>query len=207
MVVIYVWDSGVCLYASASSSLGIALRRVGFREQPLNLDRQELERAIQDAEEQREFWRGRAAHCRKALQLMRQALPQVYPGSREELDYVLFKTENFVTAFELLTTVQETRSAFDQALLASMEGQIDQAAALLEQSREALERAQRLARRTAEQMIPYAHIPTERHILWIFNKALPSYEETKRYLNEVITIHQAIAACGYGIKEAGENRG
>lgn len=177
---------------AASSALGIALRRVNYQEEPLKLDPQELENAISAAEEQRQFWNGRAAHCRQALELMQQARPQVWPGSRPELDYVIFKTENFITAFELLAAVQETRAAFDRALLARTAGQREEAGELLERSRTALERASRLARTAAEQMIPYAHIPTERHILWIFNKALPSYEATLRYLDEVIAIHKAM---------------
>ena len=190
---------------SASSALGIALRRVDYRQEPLNLDRQELEQAIQAAEEQRQFWNGRAAHCRQALEWMQQARPQVWPGSREELDYVIFKTENFITVFELLAAAQEARAAFDRALLARTEGQADRVGEPLEQSRRALERANRLARRAAEQMIPYAHIPTERHILWIFNQALPSYEEAQRYLDEVIAIHQAMGPSGPGVKGAGES--
>jgi hypothetical protein len=37
-------------------------------------------------------------------------------------------------------------------------------------------------------MIPYAHIPTERHILYLFNDAMPSHEATRRYLSEVIAL-------------------
>jgi hypothetical protein len=59
----------------------------------------------------------------------------------------------------------------------------------LEQSRTALERADRLVRAAAQQMIPYAHIPTERHILWIFNKAVPSHEAARAYLADVIAFH------------------
>ena len=41
-------------------------------------------------------------------------------------------------------------------------------------------------------MIPYAHIPTERHILWIFNKAIPSHEAARAYLAEVIAVHEEL---------------
>jgi hypothetical protein len=60
----------------------------------------------------------------------------------------------------------------------------------LEQSRTALDRANRLVHAAAQQMIPYAHIPTERHILWIFNKAIPSHEAARSYLAEVMTFHK-----------------
>jgi hypothetical protein len=60
----------------------------------------------------------------------------------------------------------------------------------LEHSRTALERANRLVRTAAQQMIPYANVPTERHILWIFNKAIPSHEAARAYLAEVIAFHK-----------------
>ena len=81
-----------------------------------------MEKAIQAAEEERKFWDGRAAHCRQALELLRQARPKVLPGSREELDYVIYKTENFVTVFEELSAADEAKAAFDRALLAMNAG-------------------------------------------------------------------------------------
>jgi hypothetical protein len=173
---------------AASNRFGIALRRVDFKAEKLKLNPQELEGAVQAAEGERKFWDGRAAHCRQALELMRQARPKVLPGSREELDYVIYKTENFVTVFELLSAAQEARAAFDRALLAisAGEGKAAEVGKQLEGSRTALQRANRLVREAAQQMIPYAHIPTERHILWIFNKAIPSHEAAQRYLAEII---------------------
>ena len=104
---------------AASSRMGVGLRTRQLQgREPLKLDRQEVEKAIQAAEAERQFWDGRAAHCRQALELMRQARPKVWPGSRDELDYVIYKTENFVTVFEMLGAVQEAKAAFDRALLA-----------------------------------------------------------------------------------------
>ena len=40
-------------------------------------------------------------------------------------------------------------------------------------------------------MIPYAHIPTERHILYLFNDAIPSHEAAQAYLAEVIAFYKA----------------
>jgi hypothetical protein len=62
----------------------------------------------------------------------------------------------------------------------------------LEQCRTALDRAGRLVRQAAEQMIPYARIdPTERHILWIFNKAIPSHDTAQQYLAQLVADHKA----------------
>jgi hypothetical protein len=174
---------------AASNRMGVALRSVDYKAEPLKLDRQEVNRAIQAAEAERQFWDGRAAHCGQALELMRQARAKVWPGSREELDYVSYKTENFLTVFQSLGAAQQARAAFDRALLARSAGEAAEAGKQFEQSRTALERANRLVRTAAEQMIPHAHVPTERHILWIFNKAIPSHEAARAYLAEVIAFH------------------
>jgi hypothetical protein len=175
---------------ATSCRMGVALRSVDYKAEPLKLDRQEVDKAIQAAEGERTFWNGRASFCGQALELMRQARPKVWPGSRDELDYVIYKTENFITVFELLGAAQEARAAFDRALLARSVGQADDFVKHSEQSRKALERANRLVRVAAQQMIPYAHIPTERHILWIFNKAIPSHDAARAYLAEVIAFHK-----------------
>jgi hypothetical protein len=132
------------------------------------------------------------AHCRQALELMREARPKVWPGSRQELDYVIYKTENFITVFELLSAVQRAKADFDRALLAmNAEEAADKVGKQLEQAETALNLADQLVRKAAEQMIPYARLyPTERHILWIFNKVIPSYDAAQRYLDEVIAYHK-----------------
>jgi hypothetical protein len=176
---------------SASCSMGVGLRSVKFKDEKLKLDRAELGKAVQAAEGERKFWDDRAAHCGKALELLRQARPKVPAGSRAELDYVIYKTENFITVFEELSAVGEAKAAFDRALLAKIEGKPDEVDKQLEQCRTALDRANRLVGQAAEQMIPYARIdPTERHILWIFNKAIPSHAAAQRYLAEVIAFHK-----------------
>ena len=170
--------------------MGVALRRVNHKEEKLKLDRPAVEKAIKAAEEERKFWDARAAHYRQALELLRQARPKVLPGSREELDYVIYKTENFITVFELLATANETKATFDRALLAFNAGEAAEGRKQLDQSQTAMDRANRLVREAAEQMIPYAHIPTEKHILYLFNDAMPSHERERSYLAEVIAFHK-----------------
>ncbi|MBU1891170.1 hypothetical protein KJ782_06850 [Patescibacteria group bacterium] len=80
----------------------------------------------------------------------------------------------------------EAKAAFDRALLAKIAGEGAQVQKQLDQCQTALDRANRLVREAAEQMIPYAHIPTEKHILYLFNDAMPSHESTRKYLAEVI---------------------
>ena len=61
----------------------------------------------------------------------------------------------------------------------------------LGRTRAALDRANWLVHEAARQMIPFAHIPTERHILYPFNDGIPSHETTREYLAEVIAIRRA----------------
>jgi hypothetical protein len=185
------WHGRRGLFSTWATSCagGIGLRRVDYRQDPLPLDRPEIEASIQSALETRDFWDGRAAHCRQALQLLQQARPDVWPGSRAELDYVIYKTENFITFFELLGAVQDARATFDRALLAISTGDQAETVKRLDEAQAALDQANGLAQRTAEQMVPYAHIPTERHILWIFNKVLPSHETERAYLADVVAFH------------------
>ena len=121
---------------------------------------------------------------------MRQAREKVLPGSRAELDYVIYKTENFITCFEELSAADEAKAAFDRALLAMSAAEAAEARKQLDQSQVALDRANRLVREAAQQMIPYASIPTEKHILWIFNGVIPSHEAARRYLAEVIALRK-----------------
>jgi hypothetical protein len=118
---------------------------------------------------------------------LRQAQPKVLPGAREELKYVIYKTENFVAVVEELSASNEAKAAFDRALLAMSAGESAEADKAFEQTQAALDRANRLVREAAQQMIPYAPIPTERHILYLFNDAIPSHESARQYLAEVMT--------------------
>ena len=114
--------------------MGVGLRSVNYKEEKPKLDRPQVEKAIQAAEEERKFWDGRAAHCRQALELLRQARPKVLPGSRDELDYVIYKTENFVTVLEELSAADEAKAAFDRALLAMNAGEAAEASKQLDQT-------------------------------------------------------------------------
>lgn len=173
------------------NAFGIDLRQVDYKQEQLQVNREELDRAVQSAEQARRFWEERAAHCRKALELMRQAYDKVLPGSREELDYVIYKTKNFVTLLDELVAAHECKAAFDRALLAISAGEMAQAEQHLQHAQQALNKANRLVVEAAKQMIPYAHhIPTERHILYLFNDAIPSHEYAQSYLSEFIRFYK-----------------
>ena len=173
-------------------AMGVGLRSINFKEEKPKLDRPEVEKAVQAAGAEGKFWDGRAAQCRESLGLLRQSREKVLSGSREELDYVIFKTENFITCMDELSAANAAKAAFDRAALAMSDGKADDVRKHLDQCQTALDRANRLVRQAAEQMIPYAKIPTERHILWIFNGVIPSHDAVRRYLAEVIAFRKAI---------------
>jgi hypothetical protein len=176
----------------ATCRMGISLRVVNFKEEKLQLDRAQVDQAIRGAEEEKKFWEGRAAHCGEALALLREARPKVFPGSREELDYVIYKTENLVTVFQELAAVNQARAAFDRAVIAKLDGKpTAEILQHLQACQEAADQARRLVRLAAEQMVPWAcKDPSERHILWIFNKAIPSHDYWRQYLADTIAALQ-----------------
>ena len=61
--------------------MALELRKVDYKAEELKLDRTEVEKDIKTAEADAKFWDGRAAHCRQALELMRQARAKVLSGS------------------------------------------------------------------------------------------------------------------------------
>ncbi len=164
---------------------------VNYRERQPKLDCQQLQRDIQAAEEARKFWQGRAAHCRQALELLREARSKVLPGSQAELDYVIFKTENIISYFEVLNACQEAKSAFDRALLAIGTADTTEFRKQLRGCQAALDRAGRMAWDATGQMIAYAYVPTEKYLLFRYNQnVIGSIESAQTYLAEVIAFHE-----------------
>ena len=166
-------------------------RDVNYKEARLKLDREQVQRDIQRADALQNFWGGRAAHCRRALELLHKARPKVLPGALEELEYVVFKTENFISYFQVLNACQEAMATLDRAWLAKGDGKEDEFRKHLGQCQAALDRADRLARDAARQMIPYAHIPTEKYLLFRYNQnVIGKIEGGQKYLAEIIAFHK-----------------
>ena len=179
---------------------------VELRDGRPDIDREELERAIEAPWDDSDFWfwrrtavgdqhehdrtlrpdalwRLRAGQYRAVVDLLRQARPKVPAGSRAELDYVTFKTETFAGYFDVLQACEEARIELDRTWLARLDG--DEAAAddRLERCRAACERAERGARAVAGQMIAYGDDKTERHLLFRFNQnVIASIEAGRAFL-------------------------
>jgi hypothetical protein len=116
------------------------------------------------------FFANRAAHYRQALELLVQARKKVLPGSRDELDYVILKTETFIKYLECLSECCEATITLDRLWLALVNKNWVDFGVQLSKCQAILSRANRLAQRIAGQMIAYADIPTEKHLLLRLNR-------------------------------------
>ena len=143
-------------------------------------DQHEHDRALRpDA-----LWQLRARQYRAVVELLRQARPKAPAGSFAELDYVIFKTETFAAYFDVLEACEEARIELDRMWLARLDGDEAVAADRLERCRAALDRAERGARAVAGQMIAYADDKTERHLLFRFNQNVIASIEAGRVFVE-----------------------
>ena len=152
-----------------------------MKEQPdSQLFREVIQREKADAALLQARFTHMAGRYRQALELLRRTRPNVLPGAQAELDYVIFKTENFATYLNVLSAGNEAIVAVDQALLDKMDGDEAEVIKGLVQAQAAMDRADRLAREVARQMIPFAHIPTEKYLLFRFNQNVISWAEKSR---------------------------
>ena len=138
------------------------------------------------------LWQRRAAQYRAVVGLLRSARPRVLPGSRNELDYVIFKTGNFAAYFDVLHSCEEARIELDRAYLARLERDRAAAGDRLERCRAALQRADRHARGAAGQMLAYSDEKAERHLLFRFNQnVIASIESGREFVDGVIATHRS----------------
>jgi hypothetical protein len=146
------------------------LRTTAARQAQPEVAREVLENEIEAAVGQQQRWAAMAARYRQALDLLRESRPKVLPGAQPELDYVIFKTESFAGYLDTLAAGHEAVAAFDRALLSGSDNQTADLSTRLEPACEAINRADRLARDVARQMVPFAGIPTEKYQLFRFNQ-------------------------------------
>ena len=103
---------------------------------------------------------------------------------------MIFKTENLITYFEVLSAIQQAKVALDRAWLAKSDGDPAWLRKQLGQCQAALDRADQLAREAAQQMIAYADVPTEKYLLFRYNQnVIRSIERCRKYLADVIEYH------------------
>ena len=142
----------------------------------------------------------RAAQCRQALALLLQARDKVLPGSRSELEYVIYKTEGLIDYFDVLTACYEARIALDRAWLGMIDGDRFEFGMRLDQCRAVLDLADRLAREAAGRMIAYADDPTERYLLLRYNRnVIASIENGRKNVAEVIALLPGVGTATPGM--------
>jgi hypothetical protein len=138
-----------------------------------------------------EFYRHRAAQCRQALDLFCQSRSKVLPGSRAELEYVIYKTQGFARYLDVLTDCCDATTALDKAWLGLVDRDWAEFGVRLNECQEDLDRADRLAREEAGEMMAFAGVPEEKYLLLRFNRNVIAPIETGRdYVGEVIAYHQ-----------------
>lgn len=156
---------------------------IDFKPGDVAADRKRFEKDLQSALQMQQFWTARKAQCQRALALLQTASPDILPGSREELQYVTFKTENLASYFDVLDAIQATRGTLDLAWLARCDGRTESSQKLLLEASAQLDHAFQLAQETARQMIPFSNIPTERYLLFRYNQnVLGSIDECRSQL-------------------------
>lgn len=134
-----------------------------------------------------QHYENRAAQCRKALDLLYQSRAKVLPGSQAELEYVIYKTEGFISYFNVLSACYEATVALDRAWLGMVDGDRVELGTRLAQCQSNLKRADRLARAAAGQMIAYADDPTEKYLLLRYNRnVIAPIEGARKYVDEVV---------------------
>ena len=133
------------------------------------------------------FYESRAAECRKALDLLRQARGKVLPGSRAELEYVIYKTDTFIRYLDVLAVCHEAIVTLDRAWLGLFDGNQVEFGIRLDECKGILDRVDRSAREIAGQMIAYGDDPTEKYLLLRFNRnVIASIENAQKYVAGVI---------------------
>ncbi len=158
----------------------LPLRTSALQEAQPKLPPQNLEEEIKLALQYQKRWTDLATRYRQALPLLRRAKPQVLPGAQAELDYVIFKTDTFAGYLDVMAAGYEAVAACNRAVLAKTSGDNAEMQKQLDQSQAAIDRADRLAREVARQMIPFASIPTEKYLLFRFNQNVIGWTETAR---------------------------
>jgi hypothetical protein len=137
-----------------------------------------------------QFYESRAGQCRQALKSLRQARAKVLPGSRAELEYVIYKTETLISYFEVLRASYDARVTLDRAWLAMVDGNWVEFGTQLHQTQAVLDMADRQARAIAGQMIAYSDDPGEKYLLVRYNRnVIGGIERGQSYVADVIKFH------------------
>ena len=126
----------------------------------------------------------------RVLALLEQARSTVPSGAKEELEYLVFKTETYILHLQMTRSLLESFVAYDKAFRAKKQGNEQQMQDYLESSESLFTEARRLARETAEQIAKRTTDPTELYILFRYNvRFILPLEEFSKFLKNVVNFH------------------
>ena len=108
-----------------------------------------------------------------------------------ELDYVIYKTESFAGYLDVLAACQDATVALNRAWLGLIDRDWAEFGTRLNECQEILDRASRLARGVAGQIMTYGDVPEEKYLLLRYNRnVIGGIERGQAYVGEVIAYYQ-----------------
>jgi hypothetical protein len=123
--------------------------------------------------------------------MLHEARPKVLPGSRGELDYMIYKTESMAGYLEVLAGCYDATVSLDRAWLGLVDHHWTEFGTRLNECQADLDSADRLAREVAGQLVAYAAVPEEKYLLLRYNRnVIASIEEARQYVGKVIAFHE-----------------
>lgn len=127
---------------------------------------------------------------KKALSYRHQAREKVLPGSRDELEYLIFKTDTYIPHLETVRVLLGGYMAYDAAFRARKKGDEKEMLLELDRCESLFVRARALARETAGQVAGKADDPTEKYILFRYNvRFVIPIAEFCKFIKNVVAFH------------------
>lgn len=136
---------------------------------------------------------GGVSRLGQALDYLSQALTHVAPGARQELEYVIWKTEAFILHLQACCGIMEGFLAYDAAFRARLAGDEEGMSQRFQACEAWFIRACALTEETARLVARHCADPTERHILFRYNvrQVLP-LREFRTFIHNVVNFHQGL---------------
>jgi hypothetical protein len=126
----------------------------------------------------------------RAVTLLEQSRSSVPSGAKEELEYLVFKTDTYILHLQMTKAMLDSFVAYDKAFRAKRQGNKQQLLDNLESSEFMFTQARKLAQETAEQIAKRTTDPTELYILFRYNvRVILPLGEFGKFLKNVVNFH------------------
>ena len=147
---------------------------------------------IQRSTARRERYAGGIERLKKGLAYLRQTHPRVLPGARDELEYLVFKTESYISHLEAIRFLLAGFIAYDRAFRAKLNGNEKEMLEAFDRCQFLFSQARGQARETAEQLARSRFVEdgTEKYILFCYNvRFLLPIEEFGKFIKNIVNFH------------------